>query len=230
LRGAGYEALFGLLASTGLRVSEAIHLRDGGDVDLRVGMLTVRRTKFAKSRQVPLHPSTIKALSRYRRLRSVYIERDADAPFFVGTRGKRLGHALRDGKMMSRSNVKQRLRLGVARAAELHPSLLKRRVSPHTIRHTTAMHLLQSGVAFSVIALWLGHESATTTHRYVEADLAMKEKALARLQPPNANGIATAHPIRPCSFCKRYNYAQFFAGSKAPLQRGRRPFTLYNCT
>jgi integrase len=47
------------------------------------------------------------------------------------------------------------------------------------------MHLLQSGVAFSVIALWLGHESATTTHRYVEADLAMKEKALARLQPPN---------------------------------------------
>ncbi len=47
------------------------------------------------------------------------------------------------------------------------------------------MHLLQSGVAFSVIALWLGHESTTTTHRYVEADLAMKEKALARLQEPN---------------------------------------------
>jgi site-specific recombinase XerD len=46
------------------------------------------------------------------------------------------------------------------------------------------MHLLQSGVAFSVIALWLGHESTTTTHRYVEADLAMKEKALARLQEP----------------------------------------------
>jgi site-specific recombinase XerD len=46
------------------------------------------------------------------------------------------------------------------------------------------MHLLQSGVAFNVIALWLGHESTTTTHRYVEADLAMKEKALARLQEP----------------------------------------------
>ncbi len=74
LRGAGYEALFGLLASTGLRVSEAIHLCDD-DVDLRVGMLTVRRTQFAKSRQVPLHPTTIKALSRYRRLRSVYVER-----------------------------------------------------------------------------------------------------------------------------------------------------------
>ena len=47
------------------------------------------------------------------------------------------------------------------------------------------MHLLQSGVAFSVIALWLGHESTITTHRYVEADLAMKEKALARLQEPD---------------------------------------------
>lgn len=47
------------------------------------------------------------------------------------------------------------------------------------------MHLLQSGVPFNVIALWLGHESATTTHRYVEADLAMKEKALARLGPPD---------------------------------------------
>ena len=55
------------------------------------------------------------------------------------------------------------------------------------------MHLLQSGVAFSVIALWLGHESATTTHRYVEADLTMKEKALARLQPPNAK----RHRYRP---------------------------------
>ncbi len=53
------------------------------------------------------------------------------------------------------------------------------------LRHTTAMHLLQSGVPFNVIALWLGHESATTTHRYVEADLAMKEKALARLEPPD---------------------------------------------
>ena len=63
-----------------------------------------------------------------------------------------------------------------------HDSLAKRRISPHTIRHTTAMHLLQSGVAFSVIALWLGHESTTTTHRYVEAELAMKEKALAMLQ------------------------------------------------
>ena len=55
------------------------------------------------------------------------------------------------------------------------------------------MHLLQSGVAFSVIALWLGHESTTTTHRYVEADLAMKEKALARLQEPDTQ-MCRYHP------------------------------------
>ena len=84
-----------------------------------------------------------------------------------------------------RSNVAQRLNLAVDRAALQEPSLLKKRVSPHVLRHTTAMHLLQSGVPFNVIALWLGHESATTTHRYVEADLVMKEKALARLEPPD---------------------------------------------
>ena len=83
---------------------------------------------------------------------------------------------------MTRANVTQRLNIAVARAAKEHRSLAKRSISPHTIRHTTAMHLLQSGVDFSVIALWLGHESTTTTHRYVEADLAMKDKALARLQ------------------------------------------------
>ncbi|MBB5471119.1 integrase [Paraburkholderia sp. CI2] len=54
------------------------------------------------------------------------------------------------------------------------------------MRHTTAMHLLQAGVPFNVIALWLGHESPMTTHRYVEADLAMKEKALGRLEAPDA--------------------------------------------
>ena len=59
-------------------------------------------------------------------------------------------------------------------------------ISPHTIRHTTAMHLLQSGVDISVIALWLGHESPMTAHMYVEADLSMKTLALARLQEPEA--------------------------------------------
>lgn len=67
-----------------------------------------------------------------------------------------------------------------------NPDLAKRRISPHTIRHTTAMHLLQAGVDISVIALWLGHESPTTTHHYVETNLTMKERALARLHEPEA--------------------------------------------
>ena len=87
---------------------------------------------------------------------------------------------------MSRSNVAQRLDVAVRRASVEQPSLLKKRVSPHILRHMTAMHLLQAGVPFNVIALWLGHESPTTTHRYVEADLAMKEEALGRLEAPDA--------------------------------------------
>ena len=88
---------------------------------------------------------------------------------------------------MTRVNVTQRLRLAVRSAARVHPDLAKRRISPHTIRHTTAMHLLQSGIDVENIALWLGHERPTTTHKYVEPDLAMKQRALARLQQPEAS-------------------------------------------
>ena len=86
---------------------------------------------------------------------------------------------------MTRANVTLRLVSAVLRATETRPALAKRKVSPHTIRHTTAMHLLQSGVDISVIALWLGHESPVTTHHYIEADLAMKERALAKLHEPD---------------------------------------------
>ncbi len=83
----------------------------------------------------------------------------------------------------SRSSVTQRLSQAVAQATSKIPALADRAISPHTIRHTTVMHLLQSGVDITVIALWLGHEHPSTTHIYMEADLAMKEEALSRLQP-----------------------------------------------
>ncbi len=86
---------------------------------------------------------------------------------------------------MSRSNVTQRLALAVQAARTNRPELAKRRISPHTIRHTTAMHLLQSGCGEETLALWLGHESPTTTHQYVEADLEMKQRALDRLHEPD---------------------------------------------
>lgn len=77
----------------------------------------------------------------------------------------------------------------LARADERFPSLEKRQISPHIFRHTTAMHLLQSGVDITVIALWLGHESPATTDMYVEADLTMKEKALKKLQDPSLKSV-----------------------------------------
>lgn len=77
----------------------------------------------------------------------------------------------RSSNAMTRTNVAEHLHLAVHSAAKTIGSLDKRCISPHMIRHTTAMHLLQSGVDISVITLWLGHESPTTTHMYVEADL-----------------------------------------------------------
>ena len=69
------------------------------------------------------------------------------------------------------------------RAIPVCPSLATKNITPHVIRHTTALHLLQAGVDIATIALGLGHESIETTHRYLQAALAMKEKALAKLDP-----------------------------------------------
>jgi integrase len=80
-----------------------------------------------------------------------------------------------NGQAMSRSNVMQRLSLVVTRTTATQPSLATRRVSPHTLRRMSAMHLWPSGVPFNVIAVSLGHESTTSTLRFVKADLAMKE-------------------------------------------------------
>jgi len=95
IRPATYETLFGLMASAGLRVSEALHLRDG-DVDLKHGMLTIRQTKFAKSRLLPVHPTTVAALVKYRRARARHVATVADMPFLISSRGRRLGMPLGD--------------------------------------------------------------------------------------------------------------------------------------
>jgi integrase/recombinase XerD len=69
-------------------------------------------------------------------------------------------------------------------AAQVCPELAQREVSPHVIRHSTAIPMLQAGVDITLLALWLGHENTATTNMYVEADLAMKERALNSVQPP----------------------------------------------
>jgi site-specific recombinase XerD len=163
--------LLAILYNTGARVSEIIGVRVA-DVVLDGAPCVHLHGKGRKQRSTPLWKSTVQEIRAWLRCNP---KLGADAPLLPN----RAGHA------MTRSNVTQRLDIAVARAAEVHTDLAKRSISPHTIRHSTAMHLLQSGVAFSVIALWLGHESATTTHRYVEANLEMKQTALARLQEPD---------------------------------------------
>ena len=87
-------------------------------------------------------------------------------------------------KSLTRHGVEYRLKLAKKLAEMQCPSLKKKHITPHSIRHTTAVHLLQSGIDINVIALWLGHENNSTTHMYLEADLAMKEKTLQKLKVP----------------------------------------------
>ena len=169
LRGATYEALFGLLAATGLRVSEAVHLRTG-EVDLKTGMLTIQRTKFAKSRQVPLHPSTVEALRRYRRLRDPLLEFTEDTPFFVGSRGRRRGHGL-STRQVDRTFAQLRTQLAWPnRGAHSTPRV-------HDLRHTfvvrrmLAWHAEGIDIDQAMLALstYVGHAMVTNTYWYLTA-------------------------------------------------------------
>ena len=166
------HVLFLLMYNTGARVSEIIGVKVS-DVVLDEGAACVHlHGKGRKQRSVPLWHSTVKAVRAWLRFNRQFEATSALLPSS-------------DGNTMTRSNVTKRLTLAVRTASEQHPRLVQQHVSPHTIRHTTAMHLLQAGVDISVIALWLGHESPATTHHYVEADLTMKERALSRLQEPD---------------------------------------------
>jgi integrase/recombinase XerD len=91
----------------------------------------------------------------------------------------------RTGRPLSTDAVAWLLTKHAALAAQGCPSLHGKHLTPHVLRHTAAMQLLNSGIDTSVIALWLGHESVETTQIYLHADLALKEKALARIAPPN---------------------------------------------
>ncbi len=172
------QVLLATLYNTGARVSEIIGLRVQ-DAQLDRSASLHIRGKGRKERVVPLWKSTAARLRDW----LARARQPAEAPLFPN----------RDGRPLSRSGVEERLRLAVATAAHSCPALKGRRISPHTLRHTTAMHLLQSGVDITVIALWLGHQSPATTHLYLEADLTMKERALMKVDPP-PTGRQRFHP------------------------------------
>lgn len=163
------RVLLMLLYNTGARVSELAGLQIQ-DVSLESRMSIHIHGKGRKNRSVPLWRQTVKALRTWLR----QLDGTPDSPLLPNSHGN----------PMTRSGIAQRLTSAVKRAAANNSVLRSARVSPHTIRHTTAMHLLQSGVDLSVIAMWLGHETIQTTHQYLDADLEAKKRALAYLEPP----------------------------------------------
>jgi integrase/recombinase XerD len=159
--------LFQFLYNTGARVSEACAVRVA-DVRRNDFHAVLLHGKGRKERVVPLWKESTRLIRSWVKHHPCG---DND-PLFPN----------RFGLPLTRAGVQQRLSLRVKLAEPHCPSLGKRRISPHTIRHTTAMHLLQAGVAAPVISIWLGHEQLNTTHQYIEADLSMKEKALAHFE------------------------------------------------
>jgi len=158
--------------NTGARVSELTGMKKN-QVSFGAASSVHLHGKGRKERQVPLWGTTARALQAW-----FQVIRDlAGDVAFPSARGAAL----------SSDGVSYILKRAVARAAATCPSLTTKRITPHWLRHTMAMHLLQSGVDISLIALWLGHESIETTHAYVEADLAMKERALKKLSPPGSS-------------------------------------------
>jgi integrase/recombinase XerD len=163
------RVMLATMYNTGARVSEVIGLNVE---DLRLGPTATLhiRGKGRKQRVIPLWKSTRRQLADWlRRIRPV-----TGQPLFPSRRSERL----------TRTGVRTRLDAALAVARQKCGSLGDRRVSPHLIRHSTGMHMLQSGVDITVIALWLGHESTATTHMYVEADLAMKKRAIDKITMP----------------------------------------------
>jgi integrase/recombinase XerD len=172
-------ALLLLAVQTGLRVSELVGLRRQ-NVVLGVCAHVRCEGKGRKERCTPLCKQTARVIRDW--LRELPI--DPESPLFPSARGGPL----------SRDGVQYLLAKYADVARQSCASLRKKRVSPHVLRHSKAMDLLQHGVDHSVIALWLGHESAETTQIYLAADLAMKEKALAKTAPVKVGTVGRFRP------------------------------------
>jgi integrase/recombinase XerD len=153
---------------TGLRVSELIGLRRG-DIALGSGAHLCCEGKGRKQRCTPLRQEAVKVMAGWLRECSA----EPATPAFPSSRGRPL----------SRDAVERLVARHQRTAGRQCPSLARKKVTPHVLRHTAAMQLLRAGIDRSVIALWLGHESVETTQMYLHADLRLKEEALARMTP-----------------------------------------------
>ena len=165
------HALLLLAIQTGLRASELTTL-NVDDVQLAGAAHVTCEGKGRKQRITPLTRTTSAVIG-------VWLDER------VGNPGDTLFPTIR-GRRLSRDALERRLQVHLEHAAQHQPSLREKNVTLHTMRHTAAMQLLHAGVDTTVIALWLGHERVETTQIYLHADLALKEKALARTKPPDA--------------------------------------------
>lgn len=162
------HALLITAIQTGLRISELIALR-GRDLHLGAGAHLACHGKGRKDRTTPLTADTIAVLHSWLAEQHT----PPDEPVFP----------TRQGKPLSRDAIERRLAVHNAHAATSCPALASKKVTAHMLRHTTAMRLLHAGVDTAVIALWLGHEHVETTQIYLQADLDLKERAIARTGP-----------------------------------------------
>lgn len=160
-----YYSLFGLMAVTGMRISEVIRL-DHADVDLKQGLLTVRLTKFSKSRLIPLHPSTVKKLKRYLHRRDELYPQPLTARFFLSNQGTPLTDC-----MVRWTFVKLSRQIGLRKVGDSFGPRL------HDLRHrfavTTLLHWYRTGVdveqRLPVLSTYLGHAHVTDTYWYLSA-------------------------------------------------------------
>ena len=165
------HVILDMALQTGLRVSELISLRRC-DIVTGTGAHVRCEGKGRKQRCTPLRKEIIKVLD-------VWLKERAgldDDPLFPSMRGTKL----------SRDALESLVHKHTLTASKSCPSLTGKGVSPHVLRHSTAMELRHHGVDQSVIALWLGHESVETTQIYMHADLRLKEKALERITAPES--------------------------------------------
>ena len=156
------------MLQTGLRVSEAVGLRIA-DVELGTGARLRCMGKGRKERATPLRADSRDALKGW----IAQIDAEPDDPLFATIRGAPL----------SRDAVERIVRKHSAAAASVGSTFRLKRVTPHVLRHTAAMQLLQSGVDRTIVAFWLDHKSLETTQVYIHADIELKERAMALTKP-----------------------------------------------
>ncbi len=164
-----------VLIGTGLRVSELTGLTHQ-DLHLGKPAHLLCHGKGRKDRITPLNAATTDALTRWISHSPPHKPED---PIFTAQGSQR---------PISRDAIAARLTAAAATAAPSCASLVAKRITPHTLRHTTAMRMLEAGIDITTIALWLGHESTEATMTYLQADLTMKQKAMDRISPPAVRG------------------------------------------